>query len=107
MKAHKHGKRQEKTVDWEPVPEDAINLSALRIYVVTIEQLSLLIYRTDLDSSRPMFAKLQKVLGKTVKDLRKLAKEMEEQSQEITIRCPDGDKKCSDGLCHPPDECSD
>ena len=107
MKSHQHRKHQDRTVDWKAVPEDAINLSALRIYVLTIERLSLLMYRTDADLSRPKFTELQKVFGTTIKSLRKLAKDMDKKNKGIAIRCADNDKQCPDGLCHPPDECSD
>ena len=88
---------------WAPSPHDAINLSALHIYALTIERLSLLIYRSDPDPDRPSFERLQELLGAAVGELRAYAKQV---PTTMAVRCYEDDELCDDGLCHPPGECS-
>ena len=90
--------------DWEPSLEDAINLAALRLYAITIEELALLIYRSDPEKERPKFKPLQQVLAQSIRDLRNLSKgEKGKGGIKLSLPgCPDDDELGPDGLCHPP-----
>jgi hypothetical protein len=84
---------------WQPSAEDAINLSALRLYVLTIEKLSLLIYRSDLPKGRPRFKGLEGVLANAIADLKAYGGPMAQSNS--TAQCPDDDDLGGDGLCYP------
>jgi len=80
---------------WTPSPDDAINLSTLRWYALTIERLLIEIYSTD----RKKLPGLQKLLNEQLKKLYEYS-----QSQQLTSDeddCPPGQILCPDGLCAP------
>ena len=54
-------RRPPKTTDWEPSDRDAINIAALRTYILSIEHLALVIYRSDPPKDRPHFKKLEEI----------------------------------------------
>jgi hypothetical protein len=88
---------------WKPSPDDAINLSALRHYVIEIERLAQLIYYSDPTDDRQRFRPLCETLAHCIKDLRNYSKDRTVfQSDD----CPGEFDLCDDGLCHPPGDCS-
>jgi hypothetical protein len=88
---------------WEPSEEDALNVSALRLYALKIESLSLLIYRSDPVRERPRFAGLQSILSGSIEALGNYAAS---GPQLQSVQCGDNDALGTDGLCHPPGESS-
>jgi hypothetical protein len=126
--AHRPHKPKGKTDDvdrFEVSLHDALNLSALRIYMLNMERLTLLIYRTDSDEGRPYFPKLEDLLVSFIKQLKKFAADMpkpphfkapdpHDHDHEGDGKGPKGGGGCdpndvfcpNDGLCHPPGDCS-
>ena len=88
---------------WEPSPNDAVNLAALRYYALETERLSILIYASDRAKERPGFLPLARLLAAHVKELREFSRGRLAVS---SFDCPGDFDLCDDGLCHPPGDCS-
>jgi hypothetical protein len=87
---------------WQPSPQDAINLAALRYYAMEIERKSTLIYFTDPSADRPILGPLTDLLASFITQLNELAA----QPKGFNAECCPPFVLCSDGLCHPPGTCS-
>ncbi len=88
---------------WQPTPQDAINLAALRYYALEIERKCILIYCTDPAAARPTFEPLTDLLAGFIKDLNEFGSK---KTVQFNSECCPPFVLCSDGLCHPPGTCS-
>jgi len=79
---------------WQPEPNNAIQLTTLRWYALTIERLAVEIYATYPDS----FGDLTIALRESVERLQRLAPPSPNFGSDD---CPDGWLLCRDGLCSP------
>lgn len=80
--------------DWVALPQDAINLAALRWYACEIEQVCIEIYATN----RKKFTKLEDMLKKHVTALKTLGASKLIADDD---NCPPGYVMCEDRLCAP------
>jgi hypothetical protein len=78
--------------DWEPSPQDAMRLAALRWFANTIENFSIELYATD----RTSFEAVETVLRETLRELKSLRAQFPLSAN----RCPDGYVLCH-GVCSP------
>jgi hypothetical protein len=78
---------------WQPDPNDAIRLAALRWFALEIEKLAIELYASD----RATYRAMEDVLTGTVRQMGELSKKLMVQDEE----CPEGYERCKDGLCAP------
>jgi hypothetical protein len=79
---------------WQPDPNDAIRLAALRWFTLELERLSIEIYASD----KTKYAAMDKVFRTAIKELGQVGRRSGLQAEED---CPDGYILCKDGLCAP------
>jgi hypothetical protein len=82
------------TGKWQPRPDDAIRLAALRWFALELERLSIEIYA----SNQAAYPQMESVL-------RQAMKSMGDVSRRVNLaadgECPDGYVLCKDGICAP------
>ena len=77
---------------WQPQPNDAIQLSALRWFALTIEKGTIELYATNSKAYLPMV----KLLRKTLDELSEIRSDLVAADE-----CPEGYILCESGLCQP------
>jgi hypothetical protein len=102
--AKKHTHKRHALAHRRHAPEnDAMNIAALRMYMLTLEHLALAIYRTGTDPKRPRYPGLRDKIASYIKDLRKFGKEGRVRD---VRECDDPEDELCDGLCYPKGDCS-
>ena len=79
---------------WQPAPNDAIQLSALRWFALTIEKASIELYATNSKS----YIEMVKLLRKTLDAMGDLREDFGLANEDD---CPEGYVLCTNGLCQP------
>ena len=79
---------------WQPQPNDAIQLAALRWFALEMERISIQIYATD----KRQFAAMEAVFRATLKKLNVVLADVNALSDDD---CPEGYIRCKDGTCAP------
>jgi len=79
---------------WQPQPNDAIQLAALRWFALEMERISIQIYATD----KRQFTAMEKVFRHTLGKLNVVLETVNALSDDD---CPEGYIRCKDGTCAP------
>ena len=90
----KKKKSTRSTGGWKAVPDDAIRLSALRWFALTIEKSAIELYATNAAS----YVEIEKVLRKALTGLGDLRPDFATADPDD---CPNGYFLCTNGLCQP------
>ena len=82
------------TVKWDPRPNDAIKLAALRWFALEMERIAIQLYASNPD----LYGEMETIMRQTLKSLGDAGRQI---ADPVSGECPEGYVLCPDGICAP------